>query len=191
MTETKLKGFIDAVNADVNQQIEDLLSSVKDKRKTILKTAEDEALNAAYIKIKNAVEDDASKSKIIISKAEQEARIKVLTHRETLVKQIFSDVEKRISEFTKTDEYKSYLVTLLKDESINSETTIYMKPEDMKYSEMLKSDLRIDCLFSEDAGIKYGGLSVYDKSSSVLINKTIDNMLDEQKKNFGSKFKLS
>ena len=61
----------------------------------------------------------------------------------------------------------------------------------MKYSEMLKSDLRIDCLFSEDAGIKYGGLSVYDKSSSVLINKTIDNMLDEQKKNFGSKFKLS
>ncbi len=191
MTETKLKGFIDAVNADVNQQIEDLLSSVKDKRKTILETAEDEALNAAYIKIKNAVEDDASKSKIIISKAEQEARIKVLTHRETLVKQIFSDVEKRISEFTKTDEYKSYLVTLLKDESINSETTIYMKPEDMKYSEMLKSDLRIDCLFSEDAGIKYGGLSVYDKSSSVLINKTIDNMLDEQKKNFGSKFKLS
>ena len=99
MTETKLKGFIDAVNADVNQQIEDLLSSVKDKRKTILETAEDEALNAAYIKIKNAVEDDASKSKIIISKAEQEARIKVLTHRETLVKQIFSDVEKRISEF--------------------------------------------------------------------------------------------
>jgi len=191
MTETKLKGFIDAVNADVNQQIEDLLSSVKDKRKTILETAEDEALNAAYIKIKNAVEDDASKSKIIISKAEQEARIKVLTHRETLVKQIFSDVEKRISEFTKTDEYKSYLVTLLKDESINSETTIYMKPEDMKYSEMLKSDLRIDCLFSEDAGIKYGGLSVYYKSSSVLINKTIDNMLDEQKKNFGSKFKLS
>ena len=191
MTETKLKGFIDAVNAEVNQQIEDLLSSVNDKRKTILETAEDEALNAAYIKIQNAVEDAASKSKIIVSKAEQESRIKVLTHRETLVKEIFSNVEKRIFEFIKTDEYKSYLVTLLKDESINSETTIYMKPDDMKYSEMLKSDLSIDCLFSEDVGIKYGGLSVYDKLSSVLINKTIDNMLDEQKKNFGSKYKLS
>ncbi len=191
MTETKLKGFIDAVNADVNQQIEDLLSSVKEKRKTILETAEDEALNAAYVKIKAAVADAAAKNKMMVSKAEQEARIKILTHRENLVRQIFSDVEKRILEFTQTDEYKNYLIDLLKGEKVDSQTTIYLKPDDMKYSELLKSYLNEECAFCEDACVKYGGLSVYDRSSSVLINKTIDNMLCEQKKNFGSKYKLS
>ena len=68
---------------------------------------------------------------------------------------------------------------------------IYLREEDMKYESVLRRKAGNECSFEADPEIIYGGLSVYDKNSSVLINKTLDNMLDEQKKDFGSNYRLA
>ena len=191
MADKNLNGFIEAVNAEVDRQIEEILSEADEKRKNLLEKAEDQALNDAYAKIRANVTDAKSKSKMAISKAEQESRIKVLTHREDMVKKIFADVESRIIEFIRSDEYEKFLFKLVSNEKITPQTVIYLSPDDMKYADALKINIGVDCSFASDAGIKYGGLSLYDEGACVLINKTINNMLDEQKKNFGSKYKLA
>ncbi len=191
MADKNLNGFIEAVNAEVDRQIEEILSEADEKRKNMLEKAEDQALNDAYAKIRSKVTDAKSKSKMSVSKAEQESRIKVLTHREDMVKKIFADVESRIVDFTKSTDYEKFLLTLVANEKITPETVIYLRPDDMKYADTLKLKIGVDCTFAADDGIKYGGLSLYNEGASVLINKTINNMLDEQKKNFGSKYKLA
>ncbi len=191
MADKNLNGFIEAVNAEVDRQIEEILSEADKKRKNMLEKAEDQALNDAYAKIRANVTDAKAKSKMAISKAEQESRRKVLIHRENMVKKIFADVESRIVEFTKSGDYEKFLVGLINNEKITPQTVIYLRPDDMKYADSLKRSIGVDCAFAADAGIKYGGLSLYDEGASVLINKTINNMLDEQKKDFGSKYKLA
>lgn len=191
MADANLRGFIEAVNSDVDKQIDEILTKADEKRNEILDKAENDALNDAYAKIRACVTEEKAKSKMAVSKAEQEARIKVLTHREELVRKIFDNVEVKVSEFTNSEAYKKFLAKLIRDEKTDDNTVIYLKPEDMKYENMLRALAGAECTFEEDNGIKYGGLSVYYKTSSILINKTIDNMLDEQKKDFGSKYRLA
>ena len=131
------------------------------------------------------------RNQMTVSKAEQEARIKVLTYRENLVGKIFDSVDDKLINFTRSDEYPAYLEGLLDGESIGSDTVIYLREEDMKYESVLRRKAGSECSFEADPEIVYGGLSVYDRKSSVLINKTLDNMLDEQKKDFGSNYRLA
>ncbi|MDO5560252.1 MAG: V-type ATP synthase subunit E [Oscillospiraceae bacterium] len=191
MTDTNLNGFIDAVNLEVNKQIEDILSQANKKKSEKIEQAENDILNKSYVQIKTAVTQLQAESKMKISKAEQESRIRVLTHREELVRKIFANVEEQIKEFVRSDNYKDYLINLIKKETIENGAVIFIKPDDMKYEKILKSYIEAECEFKEDKTIKYGGLSVYSESSSVLKNMTIDSLLEDEKKNFSSKYKLA
>lgn len=191
MIDTNLNGFIAAVNEEVNKQIEDMLGKADSEKKQKLQQAEDEILSKEYVKIRDAVTKLEAESKMIISKAEQEGRIKVLTHREELVKKIFSNVEEKLRKFVSSEKYAEFLSDLIKKESIEDGSIIYLKSDDMKYSQQLQKMTDAQCSFCEDKTIKYGGLSVYNEASSVLRNMTIDNLLEEEKKNFSSNYKLA
>lgn len=191
MNDNNLKEFIDAVNSEVDKKIELIREQAEEKRNELLETAENEALNDAYNKIRACVTEEKYRSRMTVSKAEQEARIKVLTHREGLVGKIFDSINDRLNEFTGSEAYKSFLAGLLKDEKVSANTVIYLREEDMKYETLLRITAGSECSFETDSTIVYGGLSIYDRASSVMINKTIDNMLDEQKKEFGSNYRLA
>ena len=68
MMDANLKKFIDAINSDVDRQIEEMLSEAEDKRTDILKNAETEALNEQYIRIRSAVTEAERKEKMTVSK---------------------------------------------------------------------------------------------------------------------------
>lgn len=191
MADTNLEGFIEAVNAEAESKINEIMAEAEEKKNHMLEKAENDALSKAYSEIRSAVTEAKTKSRMAVSKAEQESRIKVLTHREELVKKIFNAVEEKIVSFTSTENYEHFLCGLLKDEIIDNETVIYLKPDDMKYVSLLKNVCGCECSFEEDTEIRYGGLSIYSQKDSVMVNMTIDNMLDEERKNFGSKYKLA
>ena len=88
----------------------------EEQRISLLEDAEDEALNNAYIKIKSCVTEEKYKSKIAVSKAEQEARVKLLTYREFLVEKMFCSIYDKLIHFTESEAYKTFLQSLLKDE---------------------------------------------------------------------------
>ncbi|MBP1591094.1 MAG: hypothetical protein ILP22_03535 [Oscillospiraceae bacterium] len=191
MNDNNLRQFIDAVNSEVDSKIGLIEKEAEEKSSELLENAENEALNEAYKKIRSCVTEEKQRNKMTVSKAEQEARIKVLTYRENLVGKIFDSVDDKLTDFTRSDEYPAYLEGLLDGENIGSDTVIYLREEDMKYESVLRRKAGNECSFEADPEIVYGGLSVYDRKSSVLINKTLDNMLDEQKKDFGSNYRLA
>ena len=191
MNDNNLRQFIDAVNSEVDSKIGLIEKEAEEKSSELLENAENEALNEAYKKIRSCVTEEKQRNKMTVSKAEQEARIKVLTYRENLVGKIFDSVDDKLINFTRSDEYPAYLEGLLDGENIGSDTVIYLREEDMKYESVLRRKAGSECSFEADPEIVYGGLSVYDRKSSVLINKTLDNMLDEQKKDFGSNYRLA
>lgn len=191
MNDNNLKEFIEAVNSEVDKKIELIREQADEKRSELLEKAENEALHEAYDKIKACVSEEKYKSKMTVSKAEQEARIKVLTHRENLVGKIFDSINDKLNDFTGSEAYKTFLSGLLNGENTGKNTVIYLREEDMKYESLLRITAGSECKFEADRSIAYGGLSIYDSLSSVLVNKTIDNMLEEQKKDFGSNYRLA
>ncbi len=191
MNDNNLTQFIEAVNSEVNSKIELIKKEADEKCTELLENAENEALNEAYKKIRSCVTEEKQLNRMTVSKAEQEARIKVLTYREGLVGKIFDSVNDKLTDFTCSDAYGSYLESLLDGEKTDKDTVIFLREEDMKYESLLRRKAGNECSFEADPEIVYGGLSVYDRNSSVLINKTLDNMLDEQKKDFGSNYKLA
>lgn len=191
MNDNNLREFIEAVNAEVNNKIEVIGREAEEKRKELLENAENEALNEAYDRIRACVTDEKFKSRMTVSKAEQEARISLLKHREELVGKIFSTVDEKLRNFTDSDGYVSFLESLLKGEDTGKNAVVYVREEDMKFESVLRRTAGSECRFEADRSIVYGGLSVFDSVSSVLVNKTIDNMLDEQKRDFGSNYSLT
>jgi len=191
MNDSNLKEFISAVNSEVESRIDEIREQAEQKSSELLENAENEALNEAYTRIKACVSEEKYKSKMNVSKAEQEARIKVLTYRENLVARIFDSVNERLCRFTESDEYASFLCRLLEGEKTGENTVIFLREEDMKYEAQLRRTAGSECSFEADTSIVFGGLSVFDSRSSVLVNKTIDNMLDEQKRDFGSNYRLA
>ena len=132
MNDSNLKEFIAAVNAEVDNKIKKIRKQADKSRKEILEKTENEALNNAYSKIKSCVSEEKFKSKMAVSKAEQEARIKVLTHREELVEKIFSSVDEKLKEFTESEKYIGFLSDLLKDEITDSNSVVYLREEDLR-----------------------------------------------------------
>lgn len=191
MNDTNLNEFIEAVNTDVDKKIEEMQVRAEEQRISLLEDAEDEALNNAYIKIKSCVTEEKYKSKIAVSKAEQEARVKLLTYREFLVEKMFGSIYDKLIHFTESEAYKTFLQSLLKDEKIDEDTIIYLREKDLIYEEMLREVTGPSCTFETDSGIEIGGLSVFDRKRSVLNNKTLDIMFEEQKKNFSSSYRLA
>ncbi|WP_044973378.1 V-type ATP synthase subunit E [Ruminococcus sp. HUN007] len=191
MNDNNLRQFIEAVNSEVDSKIELIEKEADEKCSELLENAENEALNEAYKKIRSCVSEEKQLNKMTVSKAEQEARIKVLTYRENLVGRIFDSVDDKLINFTHSEGYSAYLESLLDGEEITKDTVIFLREEDMKYEPVLRRKAGNECSFEPDPEIVYGGLSVYDRNSSVLINKTLDSMLDEQKKDFGSNYRLA
>lgn len=191
MNDNNLSEFIEAVNAEVDNKIEIIGKQAEEKRNMLLENAENEALNEAYNKIKACVNDERFRSRMTVSKAEQEARISLLKHREELVGRIFSSVDDKLISFADSDRYAAFLKELLNGENTGKDTVIYIRESDAKYESVLRETAGTECRFETDRTIVYGGLSIFDSTSSVLVNKTIDNMLDEQKRDFGSNYRLS
>lgn len=190
MKETNLEEFIEAVNLEIDKQIAQIEEQAEQKRKELIENTENTALKDAYSKIKNCTKEEDYKSKIAVSKARQEARVKVLTYRESLVAKIFDTISDKLFNFTESEEYPDFLYNLLKNEKTGADTVVFIRKKDMKFEAGLRKLIGPECSLETDDNIVYGGLSVYNKNTSVLINKTIDDMLEEQKKSFASKYKL-
>jgi V/A-type H+-transporting ATPase subunit E len=190
MNDNNLNEFIDTINGEIDKQITQIEKSSERKGKKIISSAEDSALNKAYQKIKNCRTEEEYKSRLTVSRAMQDARIRVLTHRESLVATIFDNITDKLNEFTHSDEYVNYLASLVEKEQTDENSVVYIRKEDMKYEQTLKKLVDPGCKVEADDTIVLGGLSVYNRTTSVLVNKTIDDMLEEQIKSFGSKYRL-
>lgn len=190
----KLEKLSKAVNEEVDGQIKDILAEAEASRQQIIEKANDESLNYAYGRIKDEIKKIAAKYVKIISKAELDSKREILIYREQISNKIIENVKISIDRFTKSKDYKDYLIKLAKDEIVqapkSSEIVVFLSKNDMQYSGELKSVLGEKISFEEKSGIKLGGLCVLYKNDNVLKDRTLDSALKEQKDLFNNSSSL-
>lgn len=182
--EKRTKLFFDAVNAQVESETNAIIRDSEEEKKKIVKKANDTFTKRAYDDVKDNAKKSSGKYALLANKAEFEAHKEILKYRNSLVDKLFSEVADKLSEFRKTDEYRTFLEKSLENEKKSDNMIVYLMSDDMKYKDSLGKI--VDVEFKVDASIKLGGLSVCYPDELVIIDKTFDTLLNDEKRTFAS-----
>ncbi len=182
----KLGRFVEAVNSDVDGQIEKILQDAEVTKQDIIEAANTSSLEDAYERIQNSIKLTAAKNEKLVAKKQFESQRDILQHREELIAKIFDNIRLSIVSFVASDKYTDYLLNLLKGEDLEG-AVIMLKEKDLglkdKFAEKY-SGLEFDV--SRD--IKLGGLCLYYPEKGMVLNKSLDQSFNEQRKQFNNKY---
>jgi vacuolar-type H+-ATPase subunit E/Vma4 len=187
MEKEKLSRFEKDVNSRIDLKISELEAATIAQADNIVKDAEDKALNKAFDKIQNAVKFATSEYMKNVTLNESECHHKTLIYREKIVDGIFEELKKKIIDFSKSAEYKDYLLKKLKSIKIEKETVVLLAEKDKALVDTLKKEINAEYEFDSD--IKIGGFSL--KNGSFIQNFSLDQALADQRRNFSKNYKLN
>ncbi len=184
--QSKINGFIKSITdvaeqrkARIDAETDDILASEKKQLELAAKKAADE-----YYRVKSAGVKLAAGRRISESSAEY--RKKVFERRNEIERTVFSRVEKRLAEFTESEEYKEFLLESARRitaEFDGGTVTFLLRGEDMKYAELLCSEID-GARVQEDSSVRIGGLRARSASQPLLVDDTLDGRLKQQTRFF-------
>jgi V/A-type H+-transporting ATPase subunit E len=180
----KLEKFTSAVLKDANEQRSGVLQEIEAYRKTALQKAEEEILHESYIMIQNEIAAIKNKHSREISLEELNRRRNLLKLREEITASVFEDAKKRILEFTKTPAYLDYMCDIVKKSALEipeGETSIIVKQDDLPLADALLSAYGKPAKVSVGTDISVGGVIIFNHDKGVVIDKTLDIKLNDQK----------
>ena len=180
------KAFTDAIKRMATEKCKQIDEETEALRKQRLKSLKDDA-KARYKGYADfeTVRINAKKNREICE-AQEEAKKQLAGKRSELTEAVFASVRERLTEFSKTEEYKELLLSLA-SEAVNAfgggELEFFVKPDDMKYSSDIKK-LADGCTVNACEEIELGGVRVRNKKTSCLADSTLDTGLLSQKEWF-------
>ncbi|MGN1481071.1 V-type ATP synthase subunit E [Porcipelethomonas sp.] len=182
----KLDRFMNSVNMEVDEKINTIIADAQTEKKRRIDKAEDEALMEAYNQIQKAVKETETGYRREFALRQQQLRMNELKYRDTLTDRIFEAVRMKINFFVSSDKYKEYILSLASDNGIDSNSVIMISQKDSDYKEILEQSA--GCRVEVDPDIEIGGISIVNTEKGIVIDKTLDSAIEEQRKNFSSKY---
>ena len=179
----KLGSFENAVNAEVDKEIDDILSAANAEKETTLAKINDDSLSEAYGRIQNNIKKIESKYVKLIAKEELDVKRAVLVHKNELLEKLFDDVKNDLKKFAASDAYKSFLAEKLKDEKLEN-AKVCLREEDFAFCDFLDKSAGRKLDYVKDDSIKIGGLSVLYPNESIISDKTLDTAAEDAKADF-------
>lgn len=176
--------FLEAIQKFAEEQKNKVLSEAEEFKAQEIKKAEDEGLKEAFELIQKEMANMKSEIAKKTSKRTMEGRKKLFARRMEITNEVFQKVENKIIAFTKTSDYKEYIlksvkaiINVLKSDDI----TIYLKDDDIKYSKDIISVVGYKCVIEKNDTIKIGGLKGYSVSLGLVADETLDTKLESQR----------
>lgn len=182
----KLNRFTESVNSEVDEHISSIIDEANRLSSEKIKKTEDDCLQDAFNKIQKSVRDIESRYRRLYALEEQKCRMDVLKHREKLANEIFADIKKKICDFAGSEQYSDYLMKAASREKLSDSTIIVVSPRDEKYGKAISDEYNYR--YKTDENIELGGLMLVDDEQGLIIDKTFDSELEEQKKSFSSRY---
>ncbi len=181
ITEKNVREFIDAINRDaleeckkIETESEQFVKTEYELAKRRIKAEVEESCRYELTKIKTQTNREISR---LVHESEKE----VVTKREKIAEHVFNEALEKLSLFAKSDKYGDFLslsakkiIDALGDEGL----TLFLREEDMAFSEKIKEDTKTTASFQTDSSIKTGGLK--GKCGTTLADDTLDTRLEEQ-----------
>lgn len=175
--------FVDAINENAQKickqfdkeakklyatEIEKIQSSVREQMKK----------RVSYSK--NEIETRFNKE---LAMGKSQARQSLCNKRQEITESVFEEVKEKIKNFTKEEEYLSFLESSLKTiySYIDAKANVYANEMDGAKVRTAAENLGIDCNIITDNSILLGGVRVECESCGKVFDDTLDCRLEEQK----------
>ena len=171
---------------DAEKEAKDIILKAKSQAERILKEGEEEAERRYRRIIKEAEERIKSEEQMKISMFEIESRNRLLRVKESLIEEVFERALNRLREYTLTQEYQGFLLTLISEacERIDSDKLLIQlnKKDHQRLTEgrlnSLSEKMGVELVKSDDFIDCVGGVIVKSSDGKIVVNNTFENRLN-------------
>lgn len=186
MARDSLIKFSNAIINEAEEKKKQLLNKIRTENQELIKSkaAELERQTNDYIKAQTEILRE--NESIEISLQQKTSKTELIKKRNMLINSMFEKIEKNISEYTKTEEYKSRLKAdfLKATELLKDNIIINARVCDIEY---LKQYANENIVIKEADRNILGGFTAYSNSSRLLLDCTLKTRLEKEKKSFALK----
>lgn len=183
----KTDKFLSAIQKFAEEQKSQVLSEAEEFKIQEIKKAEDEGLKEAFELIQHEMASMRSNISKTNSKKAMEGKKKLFARRTEITSEVFEKAEKKLNDFTKTPDYKKYIITSAKnifDTLKSDDVVIYVKSDDMKYAKDIITVFNNKCDVKESNTITIGGLKGHSANLGLVADETLDTKLESQREWF-------
>lgn len=173
-TNRKLDQFIATILSDANAESTEIQKEINTRRNAFLEKTETDLLNEMYNYVRTKSSEARTDTGRRISKATMENKRTLFNYRASIAKNVFNDVKARIQAYVQTSEYVLSLAKLAAFATAElhcPDIQILLRPDDMKYSEILAAQTPAEYIPGE---IDLGGLIAKSPSKNLRIDLTYD-----------------
>lgn len=189
-TNQKLTQFMDAVNRSTDAEIARAEQAAEQEAAACLRDAE------AACKAESARAYAEAESRITANYQKQMAqvgyrgKIAFLSRRQTLLMQLFAELREKLTAFTASPDYASWMEQLLRTHKPEADAVILLRDADMDMQDTLKKAAGASVTFRADSSIQLGGLSVLSPDGRRCENHTLDEAFAAQLRDFYRNHKI-
>ncbi len=181
----KLHRFKDAVNAEVEEKVNKLISDAQKERDKKLSEARSSVSDRIAEEKLRIDKEQGQRLVSEVSAAGLEAQRRILSYRGELADRVFENVKKQLAQFRSSENYGGWLknaVAAAKERYPGEQGVIILAPADEKYAKELKDAFGFEC--ETQPSVLLGGVSVRFENINVVIDCTFDSALEEESKSF-------
>lgn len=188
----KISGIlVDLIQQNVEQELEHAKQSSNELETTKIREFKEKLSIEIDAYISDQLHDIRLEITASQSAVKWRRKKKLFKARNALVDSLFNDVKQDLIEFTRTNEYREYLVgclTQCQQMGVLQHSTLYVMGRDMDLIRSLNTQTDIDV--EEDPSINIGGLICINKDTSMEADFTLDSRLVQQTQWFSDHSKL-
>lgn len=187
MDVNKTDNFLNAIQKYADQQKLDMQKEIEAFKVEEMDKAEKEGLQAAYNIIHEEMAIQKAEIARDLAKKEKQSKDQLFIERKHIMEEVFTLTTEKLISYTQSAEYEQKL--LKQAESIseifkNQSCIVYVKENDLKFSDKLKAYFSADTQVMQANDIKIGGIKVYCQSKAIIADETLDSKLLDQKQWF-------
>lgn len=180
----KTSNFLKAIDKYAKEQRKEIKAKASEFKKKELNKAEAEVLRDSYFLIQREMAQMRKGIDSKVSKVEIESKRNLLAKRKNIMEKVFLEAKNRLIDFTKdNDSYSNYLlksVDIIAKTLNEKDTILYVKSDDLIYSEKLEKAYPLACTVMKSLEIKIGGILGYNAKKGLIIDETMDSKLKDQ-----------
>lgn len=190
----KLDRFMDEVKAGTDAQIAADLEEAQQEAAQIVSEAEARCRADAERTVTAAKAKVTAKYQKRISQVGYRGKTALLSRRQSLLMQLFSDLRAKLAAFTGTEDYAAWMAKLVQNYAAahgQDENPVFLlRAQDLQMQEQLSAVFGRACSFRQDDSILLGGLSAVSADGRRCENHTLDEALQSQLRNFYRSHKI-
>ena len=189
----KTGNFLNAIQKYADEQKHMIRSEVEKFKAEELKKAEDEGIRDAHALIQKEMASMRAGITSELAKKEDEGRQALYKRREEMVEEVFARAEKRLLEYSATEQYKDALKKNAAEAAAyfaDDEITVYIKSDDMPLGAELKEIFGQNCSIKAASDIAVGGFKAQCEKKGIVVDFTLDTRLENRRDWFLKNSKL-